>query len=62
KLANWIRENEVDTILGKLRWDETGAPQGEFLIGQWQNGKSEIVLPKEVATTDRIVEKNPSGT
>jgi branched-chain amino acid transport system substrate-binding protein len=62
KLANWIRENEVETILGKLRWDETGAPQGEFLIGQWQNGKSEIVLPEEVATADSIVEKNPSGT
>ncbi len=61
KLADWIRANEVDTILGKLKWDETGAPQGEFLIGQWQNGKSEIVLPEEVATTDTIVQKGASG-
>src|SRR4051794_37351201 len=33
KLADWLRSNEVDTILGKLKWDHTGAPQGEFLIG-----------------------------
>jgi branched-chain amino acid transport system substrate-binding protein len=62
KLADWIRANEVDTILGKLRWNKAGAPQGEFLIGQWQDGKSEIVLPEDVATTEQIVEKNPSGT
>jgi branched-chain amino acid transport system substrate-binding protein len=56
KLADWLRENEVDTILGPLSWDETGRPQGEFLIGQWQNGKPEIVLPEAVATSDKIVE------
>src|SRR4051794_10424920 len=32
-LADWLHENEVDTILGPLSWDETGAPTGEFLIG-----------------------------
>jgi branched-chain amino acid transport system substrate-binding protein len=56
KLADWIRANEVDTILGKLRWNKAGAPQGEFLIGQWQDGKPEVVLPKEAATSDKIVE------
>ena len=30
-------------------------PDGEFLVGQWQDGRSEIVLPEEVATTDKIV-------
>ena len=55
KLADWLRENEVETILGPLTWDETGAPEGEFLIGQWQDGKTEIVLPEEAATTDKIV-------
>ena len=30
-------------------------PQGEFLVGQWQDGKPEIVLPEAVATTDTIV-------
>jgi branched-chain amino acid transport system substrate-binding protein len=55
KLADWIRSHEVDTILGKLSWAEDGSPKGEFLVGQWQNGKPEIVLPKPVATSDTIV-------
>ncbi len=54
-LADWLHENEVETILGPLRWDEAGRPQGEFLIGQWQNGRPEIVLPEEAATTEEIV-------
>jgi branched-chain amino acid transport system substrate-binding protein len=56
KLADWLRANEVQTILGPLKWDKDGRPQGEFLVGQWQNGKPEIVLPEEAATTDTIVE------
>lgn len=56
KLADWLRENTVETILGPLSWDEAGRPEGEFLVGQWQNGKAEIVLPKDAATSDTIVE------
>jgi branched-chain amino acid transport system substrate-binding protein len=56
KLADWLRDNEVQTILGPLKWDKDGRPQGEFLVGQWQNGKPEIVLPEEAATADSIVE------
>jgi branched-chain amino acid transport system substrate-binding protein len=56
KLADWLRDNQVDTILGPLSWDEAGRPEGEFLIGQWQNGKPEVVLPEEAATSDKIVE------
>jgi branched-chain amino acid transport system substrate-binding protein len=62
KLADWIRSHQVETILGTLKWNETGAPQGEFLIGQWQDGKSEIVLPEEVATSDTIVKNSASGS
>ena len=57
KLADWLRENEVETILGPISWDEAGRPQGEYLVGQWQDGKPEIVLPEEAATTDKIVER-----
>ena len=45
ELADWLRENEVDTILGPLSWDDDGRPEGEFLVGQWQSGVPEIVLP-----------------
>jgi branched-chain amino acid transport system substrate-binding protein len=59
KMADWLHANQVDTILGKLRWDQTGAPQSDFLLAQWQQGKSEIVLPKDVATTDTVVNPKP---
>jgi len=59
KLADWLHENEVETILGTLSWDETGAPEQAFLLAQWQNGDEEIVLPEESATTDRIINPKP---
>ena len=57
KLADWIRGHSVNTILGPLTWDKTGAPQGQFLTGQWQSGKSQIVLPKAAATSQTIVKR-----
>ncbi|HEY4632234.1 MAG TPA: amino acid ABC transporter substrate-binding protein [Blastococcus sp.] len=56
KLADWIRGHTVSTILGDLKWNEDGSPIGEFLIGQWQNGKVQFVLPPDIATTDHIVQ------
>jgi branched-chain amino acid transport system substrate-binding protein len=62
-LADWLHENSVDTILGPLEWNDDGSPIGEFLTGQWQNGKTEIVLPPEAATSDEIVMGwEPGGT
>ena len=60
-LADWLRENEVDTILGPLSWDETGAPTGEFLIGQWQDGVAEVVLPEKAATAEIVRNWTPGG-
>jgi branched-chain amino acid transport system substrate-binding protein len=56
KLADWLRSNSVDTILGSLSWNEDGSPKGEFLVGQWQSGKPEIVLPEAEATSENIVQ------
>jgi branched-chain amino acid transport system substrate-binding protein len=61
KLADWLRQNTVDTILGPLSWNENGSPKGEFLIGQWQDGKAEVVLPEEAATTDKLIEGYKPG-
>ena len=55
ELADWLRENEVDTVLGPLSWDDEGRPQGEFLVGQWQSGVPEIILPEAAATADEII-------
>jgi branched-chain amino acid transport system substrate-binding protein len=60
-LADYLRNNQVETILGPLEWDDTGAPQGQFLIGQWQDGKAEVILPEEAATTDVIVDRRPGS-
>jgi branched-chain amino acid transport system substrate-binding protein len=56
KLADWLRSNQVPTVLGNLSWNEDGSPKGEFLVGQWQGGKPVIVLPQDAATSDAIVE------
>ena len=61
KIKDWLHENTVSTILGDLSWDETGAPTGEFLIGQWQGGKAQIVLPAEVATAQIKTDWTPAG-
>jgi branched-chain amino acid transport system substrate-binding protein len=61
KLAEWLHANPVDTILGKLSWTDSGAPEGDFLIGQWLKGTAEIVLPPEVATADAEVGWHPGS-
>ena len=60
KIRDWLHDNSVDTILGKLSWDETGAPEQAFLLAQWQNGNEEIVLPEEAATSTSIVNPKPA--
>jgi branched-chain amino acid transport system substrate-binding protein len=37
------------TLLGDLSWDADGAPQGSFLLLQWQGGKLLPVFPTSVA-------------
>jgi branched-chain amino acid transport system substrate-binding protein len=59
KMAEWLHQNEVETILGPLAWDETGAPTKDFLLAQWQNGAPEIVAPEAAATVDKVVAKTP---
>jgi branched-chain amino acid transport system substrate-binding protein len=62
KLADWLHENSVDTILGTLSWDDTGAPEQAFLLAQWQNGDEEIVAPEDSATSTTIVNPKPAWT
>jgi branched-chain amino acid transport system substrate-binding protein len=59
-MADWLRANEVETILGPLTWDEIGRPQGDFLLAQWQSGEVNIVAPSIAATTDKVVFPKPA--
>jgi branched-chain amino acid transport system substrate-binding protein len=59
RLADWLHANTVQTILGPLSWDEHGAPEQAFILAQWQDGQSRIVLPRDVANTDTILVPKP---
>jgi branched-chain amino acid transport system substrate-binding protein len=54
KLIDWLHENEVDTVVGPLSWDETGKPQSAHMIQQYVDGKIRIVLPEEQAEAEII--------
>lgn len=62
KLADYLHTNKVDTILGPLSWNAKGEPQGEMMIGQWQSGKVNVVLPTAAATIQTIVQGWKPGT
>jgi branched-chain amino acid transport system substrate-binding protein len=59
KIRDYLHSHPVRTILGPLSWDKTGAPRQAFLLAQWQRGQSQIVLPKVIATTKKIVFPKP---
>ncbi len=59
KIRDWLHSNTVNTVEGPLKWDQTGAPQGQFLVAQWQGPGTEIVLPPDLATSKKIVFPKP---
>lgn len=58
-LAAWLHAHTVNTIVGPLRWDAAGDPEGSLLLAQWQNGRLQIVAPKSAATTATVVNPKP---
>ncbi|MGH2698345.1 MAG: amino acid ABC transporter substrate-binding protein [Actinomycetota bacterium] len=58
-LRDYIRENEFETIVGPLSFNERGEPQSAHMILQWQNGEIEIVLPADegVQTAEMVFPK-----
>ncbi|WP_374999893.1 amino acid ABC transporter substrate-binding protein [Aeromicrobium sp. CTD01-1L150] len=59
QLIDWLRDHEVETVVGPLTWDAEGRPQGAHLIQQYVDGEIKIVLPDETAEADFIAEKPP---
>jgi branched-chain amino acid transport system substrate-binding protein len=57
QMIDWLRENEVETVVGPLTWDDAGRPQSAHMIQQWVDGEIRIVLPKEQAEADFILQK-----
>lgn len=60
KLANWLHAHSVSTIVGPLKWDSTGDPEGSLLLSQWQDGTLQIVAPAKAATSKTIVSPKPA--
>ncbi|MDT0443823.1 amino acid ABC transporter substrate-binding protein [Streptomyces johnsoniae] len=54
RLVDWLRENEVDTVVGPLSWDDRGRPQSAHLIQQYVGNEMSIVLPRDAAEADLI--------
>lgn len=59
-LAAWLHTHTVSTIVGPLKWNSAGDPEGSLLLAQWQDGKLQIVAPKSAATTSHIVTVKPA--
>jgi branched-chain amino acid transport system substrate-binding protein len=57
KLVDWLHANQVETVVGPLRWDDRGRPQGAHMIQQWVGGKIQIVLPQDLKEADMIYPK-----
>jgi branched-chain amino acid transport system substrate-binding protein len=59
-LANWLHNHTVSTIVGPLKWDKAGDPEGSLLLSQWQNGTLQIVAPASAATSKTILLTKPA--
>jgi branched-chain amino acid transport system substrate-binding protein len=57
KLVEWLRTNEVETVVGPLKWDAQGRPQSAHMIQQWVGGEIQIVLPADVKEADFVYPK-----
>ena len=57
KLVAWVHANQVDTVVGPLKWDDKGRPQGAHMIQQWVGGKIQIVLPENLKEADFVFPK-----
>jgi branched-chain amino acid transport system substrate-binding protein len=57
RLVEWLRGNQVETVVGPLGWDDKGRPQAAHMIQQWVDGKIQIVLPEDLKEADLVFPK-----
>jgi branched-chain amino acid transport system substrate-binding protein len=50
----------VSTIVGPLKWDKSGDPEGTLLLSQWQHGTLQVVAPASAATTKTVLLTKPA--
>ncbi|MEO3756192.1 amino acid ABC transporter substrate-binding protein [Streptomyces sp. B6B3] len=54
RLVDWLRQNEVETVVGPLSWDDQGRPQSAHMIQQYVEGEIRIVLPEALAEAEFV--------
>lgn len=59
-LINELHKGNYKTIVGPLGFDETGAPQGNYMLLQWQGKNFVIVGPADRAETDPLAPPKPT--
>ena len=57
KLIDWLHGNTVETVVGPLKWDATGKPQGAHMIQQWVGNDIKIVLPADAKEAELVYPK-----
>jgi branched-chain amino acid transport system substrate-binding protein len=58
-LIEQLHRGTYDTIVGSLSFDETGAPQGSYMLLQWQGDNFVIVGPSDRAEVDPLPTPKP---
>jgi branched-chain amino acid transport system substrate-binding protein len=59
-LATWLHSHTVNTIVGPMKWNSAGDPQGSLLLAQWQSGQLQVIAPKSAATSTAVVNPKPA--
>ncbi len=58
-LIKELHRGRYDTVVGSLSFDETGAPQGSYMLLQWQGDNFVIVGPPDRAEVDPLPAPKP---
>lgn len=58
-LIEELHQGTYQTVVGPLSFDETGAPQGSFMLLQWQGANFVIVGPADRAEVDPLAPPKP---
>jgi hypothetical protein len=56
-LKAYIYSNEFKTAAGNFRYQDDGTPVYSQILTQFQNGKNQVVWPKQVQTAQPVLRR-----
>jgi branched-chain amino acid transport system substrate-binding protein len=59
ELIEELHRGTYDTVVGPLSFDEVGAPQGNYMLLQWQGDNFVVVGPRDRAEKDPFLPPKP---